>query len=71
MLNISTTPQLSETRTDSKFYYVMLSATAPDLGGPNGPRPKAPHHVHMFSPIRDMCVPLDPFYRGKFVCRRY
>jgi len=50
---------------------------APDLEvGPRGPGPglptkRGPHHVHMFSRMCDICVPLNPFYRGKFVCRRY
>ena len=39
--------------------------------GPGPPSKGAPHHVHMFSYMCDMCAPLNPFYRGKFLCRRY
>jgi len=51
--------------------------SAPDLGEAQGawvqgPPPKrSPHHVHGFSHMCDMGVPLSHFYREKFVCRRY
>jgi len=35
---------------------VVLVASAPDLGGP-----RAPHHVHVFSRMCDICVPLSRF----------
>jgi len=45
--------------------YIEVMMTAPDLGGGAGP-----HHVHVFSNMYDMTVPLTHFYqRGKFVCR--
>jgi len=34
-------------------------------------RIKAPHHVHVFSHMRDKFVPLSRIQRRKFVCRRY
>jgi len=49
------------------YHTAVMCKPAPDLGGEQG----APHHVHMFSHMCDMCVPLNLFYRGKFVCRRY
>jgi len=46
----------------------IVAHTAPDsAGGAKGPGPgpptnKGPHHVHVFSHMYDMCVPLSHFY---------
>ena len=61
------------------FYYSQFTRVMESLlsagfrGGPKGPRAPTkwgPHHVHMFSHICDMCMPLNLFHREKFVCRR-
>jgi len=40
---------------------ITVLTTAPDLGGPKRPGPRAPHHVCAFSHICDMCVPIGHF----------
>jgi len=40
----------------------MVYIPAPDLGGDQGPQQRGPpHHVHVFSHMCDMCVPLSHF----------
>jgi len=45
---------------------VEMLSSAPDLGGCKGPESRdptkeGPYHVHLFSHICDMCVPLSHF----------